>query len=248
MWDTVSPGRGARVEERTCSVNMRLAMDKLYLHLRLIQSALGQKAEAKLMGLPHRERSQGRAVMLDHEVASLPGEMGPPLGQSHERASPFLAKFVLSASFATGQDAAHAVSGAPMTFVLPATTSRAQHVRFTDEVPRRPVLGGRVSLGYKSHTKGRGHASETGTAFPRPRLKGCQQRQSRGASGRLAAHSCSERQNLRVPPGPLRFTGPVSPATAATKWRDETSSCQLAGLLSNSLQQPETGQAVVRSR
>jgi hypothetical protein len=241
-------GRGARVEERTCSVNMGLAMDMLYLHLRLIQSALGQKAEAKPMGSPHRERSQGRAAMSSHEVASFPGEMGPPLGQSHERASPFLAKFVLSASSATGRDAAHAVSGAPMALVLPAATSCTQYVRFTDEVPRRPVLGGLVSLGYKSHTKGRGYASETGTAFPRLRLKGYQQRQSKGASFRLAGHSCSERQNLRVLPGPLRFMGPVSPATAATKWRDQTSSGQLAGLLSNSPQQPETGQAAVRSR
>src|SRR5208283_4858189 len=208
-------GRGARVEERTCSANMRLAMDMLYLHLRLIQSALGQKVEAEPVG-NHRGRSQGRPAMGGHEVASFPGQMGPPLGQSHERASPFLAKFVLSASFATGRVTAHAVSGAPMALVLPATTVGTQHVRFTDEVPRRPALGGRVSLGYKSHTKGRADASETGRAFPQPRPKGCQQRQSRGARGRLAASACSERQNLRVPPGPLRFMGPVSPATAAT--------------------------------
>src|SRR2546422_1204355 len=215
-------------------------MDMLYLHLRLIQSALGQKAEAKPVGLTtHRERSQGRAAMRGHDVASLPGEMGPPLGQSQERASLFLAKFDRSASFATGRDAAHAVSGAPMALVLPATTSRAQYVRFTDEVPRRLVPRGRVSLGYKSHTKGRGHASETGTAFPRPRLKGCQQRQSRGARLRLAGGACSERQNLRVPPGPLRFMGPVSPVMTATKWRHRTSSCQMTGLLSNSPQQPE---------
>ncbi len=223
-------------------------MDMLNLHLRLIQSALGQKAEAKPMGFSHRERSQGRAVMRGHEVASLPGEMGPPLGQSHERASPFLAKFVLSASFATGRDAAHAVSGAPMALVLPATTPRTQHARFTDEVPRRLVLNGRVSLGYKSHTKGRGYASETGTAFPRPRLKGYQQRQSRGARRWLAKGACSERQNLRVPHGPLGFMGPVSPTNAATKWRGGTSSRQLGGLLSNSPQQPQSGQAAVRSR
>src|SRR6266436_901521 len=226
---------------------MRLAMDMLYPHLHLIQSALGQKVEAEPMG-NHRGRSQGRAAMRGHEVASFPGEMGPPLGQSHERASPFLAKFVLSAFFATGRDAAHADSGAPMTLVLPATTSRVQYVRFTDEVPRRLVRQRRVSLGYKSHTKGQGDASETGTAFPRPRLKGCQQRQSRGASVRHAGYSCSERQNLRVPRGPLGFMGPVSPATAATTWRDGTSSCQLAGLLSNSPQQPEPGHTAVRSR
>jgi hypothetical protein len=186
-------------------------MDMLYLHLRLIQSALGQKAEAEPVDEFHRGRSQGRPAMSGHEVASFPGEMGPPLGRSHERASPFRAKFGLSASFATGRDAAHTVSGAPMPLVLPATTSRAQHVRFTDEVPRRPVLR-QVCLGYKSHTKGRGHASEAGTAFPRPRLEGCQQRQSRGAPGRLPVHVCSERQNLRVPPGPFRFMGPVSHA------------------------------------
>jgi len=239
--------RGARVEERMCSVNMRMAMDMLYLHLHLIQSALGQKVEAEPMG-NHRGRSQGRAAMRGHEVASFPGELGPPLGQSHERASPFLAKFVLSAFFATGRDAAHAVSGAPTALVLPATTPRIQYVRFTDEVPRRLVPQGRVNLGYKSHTKGQGDASEAGTAFPRPRLKGCQQRQSRGSRRRLAVSACSERQNLRVPPGPLRVMGSVSPAIAATKWRDGTSSCQLAGSLSNSPQYPGPGQTAVRSR
>jgi hypothetical protein len=222
-------------------------MDMLYSHLHLIQSALGQKVEAEPMG-NHRGRSQGRAAMRGHEVASFPGEVGPPMGQSHERASPFLAKFVLSAFFATGQDAAHAVSGAPMALVSPATTSRAQHVRFTDEVPRRLVPLGRVSLSYKSHTKGPGHASETGTAFPRPRLKGTQQRQSRGSRFRPVESLGSERQNLRVPPGPLRVMGPVSPATAATKWRDGTSSPQLAGLLSNSPQYPEPGQTAVHPR
>jgi len=200
------------------------------------------------MGVTHRERSQGRAAMHGHEVASLPGEMGPPLGQSQERASPLLAKFVLSASFATGQDAVHAVSGVPMALVRPATTSRAQCVRFTDEVPRRRVRSGPVSLGYKSHTKGRGDASETGRVSPQPRLKGCQQRQSRGVRWRLAASACSERQNLRVPREPLRFMGPVSPATAATKWRDGTSFRQLAGLLSNSPQQPQPGHTAVHPR
>jgi hypothetical protein len=240
--------RGARVEERTCSVNVRLAMDKLYLHFRLIQSALGQKAEAKPMGLPHRERSQSRAAMRGYEVACLPGELGPHLGQSHERASPFLAKFVLSAFSATGRDAAHAVSGAPMARVSPATTPRTQYVRFTDEVPRRLAPQGRVSPGYKSDTKGWGYASEAGTAFPRPRLKGCQQRQSRGASVRLTAHLCSERQNLGVLPGSIRFMGPVSPAIAATKWPGQTSSGQSVGLLSNSPQQPETRRVAVSSR
>ena len=229
---------------------MRLAMDMLYLHLRLIQSALGQKVEAEPVGWCHRGRSQGRPAMGGREVASFPGEMGPPLGQSQERASPFLAKFDLSAYFETGRAAAHAVSGALMALVLPAVTSRIRFVRSTDEVPRRLGLSGRVSAGYKSHTKGQRYASETGTAFPRPRLKGCQQRQSRGLRQDRSSdpNACSERQNLRVPPGPLRSMGPVSPAHAATKWRGRTSSGQRAGLLSNSPPQPEPGQAAVRSR
>ena len=199
------------------------------------------------MGLSHRERSQGRAVMRGLEVASLPGGMGLPLGRSQERASPFLAKFDRSASFATGRVAAHAVSGALLTLVLQAVTSHTWLVCSTDEVPRRLVLQGWVSLGYKSHTKGCGDASEAGTVSPWPRPKGCQQRQSRGAHFRPAESSRSERQNLRVSLGPLRFMGPVSPTNAATKWREGTSSPQLAGSLSNSPQQPGPGQATVRS-
>ena len=219
----------------------------LYLHLRLIQSALGQKVEAEPVG-NHRGRSQRRAAMHGDEVASFPGKAGPPLGQSDaERASPFRVKFDQSAYFATGRDAAHAVSGQPTALVLPAVTPSTQHVRFTDEVPRRPVLE-QVSPDYKPYAKGRGQASETGTAFPRPRLKGCQQRQSRGLRQRLAASAGSERQNLRVPPGPLRSTGPVSPVDKATKWPEGTSSPQSAGPLSNSPPQPEPGQAAVRSR
>ena len=175
--------------------------------------------------------------------------MGPPLGRSHERTSPRRVKFGWSAR-TSSRAAAHAVSGAPMIApVLQATTSRTQYVRFTDEVPRRPVFG-RVSPDYKSHTKGQGQASEAGTTFPRPRPKGCQQRQSRGRRpGRLAGpHACSERQNLRVPHGPLRFMGQVSPAVQATKWPEGTSSSQTAGLLSNGPQQPESGRAAVRSR
>jgi len=229
---------------------MSMAKDLLYLHLHLIQSALGQKVEAKPWGPYSRERSQGRAVMSGHEVASLPGEMGLPLGQGRERASHTGAKFDLSAYKKTGRDAAHAVSGALAAFVGPAITSRTGFVRFTDEVPRRLVLQGPVNPGYKSDTKGPGYASETGTAFPRPRLKGCQQRQSRGRRlGRPSDPGAgSERQNLRVPLGPVRSTRPVSPATAATTWRDGTSSRQLAGPLSNSPLQPNAGQVAIRPR
>lgn len=225
-----------------------MAKDMLYLHLRLIQSALSQKEEVKPVShTTHWEWSQGRAAMRSLEVASLPGEMESHLGRTDKRASSLLAKFDLSASTKTGRVVAHAVSGALTVPVVPATTSSTWNIRFTDEVPRRPNHLDGVTHGYKLETKGHAHASETGTAFPRPRLKGCQQRQSRGARVRLAGLTCSERQNLRVPPGPLRFMGPVSPAYAATKWRDGTSSCQWAGWLSNSPQYPEPGQAAVRS-
>ena len=185
-----------------------------------------------------------------HEVASLPGETGLPMSWSQERVSPFLAKFDLSAYFATDRDAADAVSGVPLASVLHATTPRTQFVCFTDEVPRRSLLNGGIKLGYKSHTKGRAYASETGTAFPRPRLKGCQQRQSRGLhQGRFAdSNACSERQNLRVPSGSLRFMGSVSSTIAATKWLGRTSSRQLVVQLSNSPQQPESGQTAVGTR
>lgn len=220
-----------------------MANDLLLLHLHLIRSAPGQKVEAEPMGWPHRGRSQGSAAMRCHEVASLPGGMESPLGWSQERATSAVAKFGLSALFTTGQAAAHAVNSVSMAPVVRATTFSIWKVRSTDEVPRRPALGGQVSSGYKSYTKGQGHASGAGTASLRPRSQGCQQRQSRGAR----SSACSERQNLRVPSGPLGFMGPVSPATAATKWRGGTSSCQPAGPLSNSPQQPKPGQAAVRS-
>jgi len=209
----------------------------LYLHLPLIQSALGQKVEAKLVGLSHRERSQRWAVMPNDEVAGLPGMAGLHLGwsRSQERTSPFRVKFGLSTSL-TSRVIADAVSDAPSASVVHAIMLCAQHVPLTDEVPRRLVPPGQVSPGYKSHTKGLGDASEAGRVSPQPRPKGCQQRQSRGLSGRFADRTCSERQNLRVPREPLRSMRLVSSTTAATTWPGGTSSCQMADLLSNNPQ------------
>ena len=224
-----------------------MAKVMLYLPLRLIRSAPSQKEEAKLVNSCHRERSQGRAVMCVHEVASLPGEAGLHMGRSQRRASPFLAKSVLSAYFSTGLGGAYAVSVPPMALVLPAITSGKWFVRPTDEVSRRPGFL-RVSVDYKSHTKGLRHASVTGRAFPQPRLRRCQQRQSRGARFRFGGIVCSERQNLRVPRGPVRFMGPVSPAVRATKWLGRTSSCQTVGPLRNSPQQPVSARAAIHPR
>lgn len=222
-----------------------MASDLLILPLRLIQSALSQKAEAKPTEWICRERSQGRAVMGGREVASLPSGMGMPLGRGRGRASPFLAKSVLSASLKTVLGVAYAVSGAPTVPVFPACTFCKRYVPLTDEVPRRPGLGGRVKARYKPDAKGSPYAPVVGTGSSRPDLWGCQQRQSRGARDRLA---CSERQNLRVPFGSLGFMGSVSPALKATQWPGRTSSGQLAGLLSNTPQQPKTKRAAVRPR
>ena len=197
----------------------------------------------------HRESSQGRAVMHGLEVACLPSGAGSRLGRSRGRASPFLAKSVQSASFQTGLGVAYAVSDTSTAPVFHAITSRIRIVPLTDEVPRRLVgLGLRVSARYKPYAKGSRHASATGRVSHSPRPWGCQQRQSRGAGSQLAANSCSERQNLRVPCEPVRFMGPVSLMIAASYWPSGTSSCQPVSSLSNSLQQPDPAHPAVRSR
>lgn len=223
----------------------------LYLHLPLIQSALGQKVEAKPV-VVHRERSQRWVAIHQWRSGQPPRRSRVALGpesQSNATSLPLSGEVVgLSAFMTTGRVVAYAVSGAPTILVLPAIMPSIQHGPLTDEVPRRLVLWGQVSPGYKSYTKGLGHASEAGRASPQPRPKGCQQRQSRSLWSRVTDDACSERQNLRVPPGPLGSMGLVSSATAATKWPGGTSSCQPAGLLSNSLAQPKLGQVAVRSR
>ena len=135
----------ARVEERTNYVKRTMAKDMLYVPLRLIQSALGQKAEVKLLGRSQRERSQHRAVMGGDEVANLPGKVGSPVGWRPERASTAGAKFDPSAFHATGRAAAHAVSGARKSLVRPAITSCIQSYSWF--VSPRKSPGVRSSLG-----------------------------------------------------------------------------------------------------
>ena len=218
----------------------------LIVLFRLIQSALDEKVEAKPLGCTRRECSQGRAITGGREVACLPSPMELPLGRNQERASLSQAKFDLSASFSTGRALAYAVSDALRVPVLQAITSSIRNVRFTDEVPRRPAPLGPVSPGYKRDPKGQRDASEAGTASPRPRPKGCQQRQSRGARRRLAAGVCSERQNLRVPPEPLRFMGPVSPSPLRHQMARGDLLLSTGRTLSNSPQQPGPGEEAVR--
>lgn len=217
---------------------MRMASGLLIQHLHLIRSAPGQNEGAKPRGSSPRERSQHRAAMLGDEVACPPGGMGLPLGRSPGRASPLWAKSALSGQLQTDRVPAYADSEGLTTPVRPAVTSCTWSVHSTDEVPRRPGLTRRVTPGYKLRAKGPGYASEPGAASLRLRLKGCQQRQSRDTRHRLGEGACPKRQNHRVPGGPGRFMGSVSPAVTAPKWPGGTSSLQTAGLLRNKPQQP----------
>jgi len=204
----------------------------LYLHLHLIQSALGHKAETKPSD---RECSQSLAAMSGVGVACLPGGMGWRVGKVSGRASALRAKSVFSASAKRSRGAVHAVSGVPRGHVQHAITFGTGFVRLTDEVLRHTGPGGRLSVRYKPDAKGGCHVSVAGRVSPQLRLRGWQQRRSRGP--RAIARG-SERQNLRVPSGLERFMGPVSPAIKATQWPGGTSSCRIAGSLSNSPQQP----------
>lgn len=222
---------------------MFMAIILLSVPLRLTQSALGQKAEAKPVDRFHRERSQGRAAMRGLEVACLPSLTGLPLGQGRGRASPLRAKSVLSASsFETGLAFAHAASNAPTPPVLPAITSNKPKAHPTDEVPRRPGLIRRVNAGYKSNTKGQRHAPVTGMASPQPRLEGWQQRRSK------RKEACAQRQNLRVPQARLRFMGQVSFATQSHSMarRDLLPPTRIP--LRNRPQQPAPASAAVHPR
>jgi hypothetical protein len=222
-----------------------MAMNLLNLHLRLIQSALGQKREMKPVS--HRLCSQGRAVMRSHGRASLRGGMGLLYGRACGRASALRAKSVFLVSMRS-RATAHAVSGRLAVSVSPAITFGNGLVHFTDEVLRHSGPLGWISAVYKPNAKGPRYVSVTGRDSPPPRLGGCQQRQSRGAEIEATPFPCSERQNLRVPTGSRRFMGPVSPAIEATQWPGGTSSCQLAGSLSNSPQQSARESLAVPSR
>jgi hypothetical protein len=212
-------------------VNAKVATDLLYLHLHLIQSALGQKAETKPS---NRECSQGLAVMSGIGVASLPGRMGLRLGKAFGRASALRAKSDFSASAKGSRGAVHAGSGMPMVLVQHVITFDTGFVRLTDEVLRHTGPVGQLSVRYKPDAKGGCHVSVAGRVSPQPRLRGWQQRRSRGPRTHFVG---SERQNLRVPSGSKKFMGSVSPVIQATQWPGGTSSCQMAGPLSNGPQQ-----------
>jgi len=222
-----------------------MANELLILPLHLIQSALGQKVEAKPARGSRRERSQGRAVMRGLEVACLPGAMGLPLSRNQGRATSSLAKSDLTAYFLSGRAAAHAVNGVLLIPVPQAITSHTRNAHLTDEVPWCP-RSTRVEVNgvYKSQTKGSPDAPAMETGSPRLHPWGCRQRQSRGPRPR----GNLERQNLRVFSGPLRSTDSVSPKSQATKWPGGTSFRQRFGSLRNEFTHPENARWAVRTR
>jgi hypothetical protein len=167
-------------------------------------------------------------------VASLPGGMGLRLGKAFGRASALRAKSVFSASAKRRRGAVHAANGVPIVLVQHVITSGTEFVCLTDEVLRHTGPVGQLSVRYKPDAKGGRYVSVAGRVSPQPRLRGWQQRRSRGPRTQFVG---SERQNLRVPSGSEEFMGSVSPVIQATQWPGGTSSCQMAGLLSNGPQQ-----------
>ena len=198
-------------------------MDIAIMHNPLIQSALNQKAEAKLRDSPE-ERSQGSPAMDCHEEASFRRRMGWRLGPGRRRASPHWAKPVFSVSMRRIPAAALAVSGGRSAGVVHAITSGIWLGHITGEVP--PCLvARRVTAGYKYATKGQSYARAAATASYRRRPRGCQQRHSN------PAHR-DERQNLKQSvQSPVSRI--VSSGTSAAKWPGGTSSRQLPLTLRN---------------
>jgi hypothetical protein len=160
-----------------------------------IESALSLKAETELWDSPGG-CSQDGTVMPRREEASFRCQAGLLMSRVDGRASLSRAKSVFP--FGGSPIAMHAVSGSQIDSVRHAIMSGEWCSNLTDEVPRRLDPPGRVTVGYKSYTKGQPHALVTGTRSHWPRLQGCQQRQSRPPQA-------AERQNRkRARSGPYR--------------------------------------------
>jgi hypothetical protein len=219
-----------------------MATDLLYLHLHLIQSALSQKAETKLS---NRECSQGQVERLWWRSGQSLQSDGVALRQGLWTSFRLTGEVCLLSLCKRSRAAVFAVNGLPMVLVIHAITFDTGFIHLTDEVLRHTGLRGRLTVRYKPHAKGGRHVSVAGRVSPQPRLRGRQQRRSRGPRPQVVG---SERQNLRVPRGSEKFMGSVSPVIQATPWPGGTSSCQMAGLLSNSPQQLLCHPLAVRPR
>ena len=195
------------------------------------------------MSCSHRERSQGRAVMHGHEVASLPSWTGLPLGRSQRRVSPFLTKSVLSGHFETGRGVAHAVSDALMALVLQAIMSDNANTHPTDEVPRCPWRSvAKVDWSISPKRKEQSRHRRRERVLPGPVL---------GDSGSAGVEVLAQ---ARAPKGKtsecqVGWLGPRAKLAArikATLWPDGTSSCPSCAQLRNRLIQLDRACLAVR--
>jgi hypothetical protein len=215
---------------------MKVAYPVLYLPFHLIQSALGQKVEAKPRWPSPRERRQGRPARACREEACLAGRMGSRLSRVGGRASPLRAKSVALSAQKGLLATAAAVGCAQTGAMFHAITSDIRSVHFTDEVPRRQVAPRPVRASYKKNSKGQPYASVPGTRSHWPRLQGCQQIQSSPTPS--WDERCNRYQFVRQGSDMEK----VSLAAAATKWPDGTSSRQPAVPLRNvSQHEPRNG-------
>jgi len=196
------------------------------------------------MSCSHRERSQGRAVMHGHEVASLPSWTGLPLGRSQRRASPFLAKSDQSARFfGTGRGVAHAVSDTLLALVLQAIMSDNANAHPTDEVPRCPW---------------RSMAKVDWSISPKRKEQSMHRRRERvlpglvlrdGGSAGVEVHAQARTPKGKTSECQVGQLGPRAQLAArirATKWPDGTSSCHSIAQLRNRLIQPDRARLAVR--
>jgi hypothetical protein len=193
----------------------------------LLQSVLKRNTGAELWG-NSEERSQCGPVMSRNEEASFRGLVGWRLGRVGGRASPLWAKSAVSAFFGRPPSAACTVSGGWFDPVQLVITPDAWLDHITDEVPRCPPPPAGVSNGYKQHVKGPRYASVAGTASYRPRLQGCQQRQSSSSPFEGRHERQNRKQSVHAP-----ATGIVSQAIEATTWPTGTSFRKPAVLLRN---------------
>lgn len=171
------------------------------------------------------------------EVASFSCRVGSHPGLVYGRASESCAKPDRQALISGGPVATQAVSRRRVDMVVHAITSGQRHSHLTGEVPPRLELIPPVNAGYKASPKGQRDARVARTVSHWPRLRGCQQRQSRFPS----VMAGTERQNHREFGIRSGFRGKVSRLIKATKGPAGISFRQTDRPLRNNLSRPSSG-------
>lgn len=222
--------------------------DQSLIQSYLAGSASGQKTQAKLEASCLGERSQGGPVMARREEASRRRRAGSRFGRDSGRVCAPVTKPMASAPWMPSP-VANAVSLRMVVPVKREVMLDQWHHHRTGELPPRPgaLRCVPVTRTHKAPPKRSGQAREPGTGSPRPWPQGTQQRQSRGRPAHLGGRISLQRQNLRVPRGPVRFMGPVSSTAQAPKWPGRTSFAQPVLRLRNRPQQPLSQHVAVRS-